>query len=599
MSKAVVGKAGWTLIGLLIAVVAVLGWVGLAHSPVEKKAIVPPVSVDSSLEPQPPAVSFTDITAQAGIGFVHHSGAAGDRLLPETMGSGAAFFDLDNDGDQDLLLIDSGRLRGHPADAPVVPSLHLYRNDGSGHFTDVSAEAAPADAFYGMGVALGDYDQDGWTDVFVTAVGENRLYRNQQGRLEDVTAAAGVAGDPYDWSTGASFVDVDQDGDLDLFVANYITWSLEIDRKVNFQITGIGRAYGPPNAFAGSDAYLYRNLGDGRFEDVSASSGIRVAHPQSGEPMAKALAVLPLDIDRDGAMDLFVANDTVQNFLFRNRGQGRFEEVGTESGVAFDRNGAATGAMGVDSAHIFDDPDQAIAIGNFANEMSSLYVTSSGRLPLSDQAIISGIGAASRAALTFGLFFFDYDLDGRLDLLQVNGHLEPEINQVQASQSHAQAAQLFWNCGTACRTPFVPVSAASMGDLARPIVGRGATYADIDADGDLDVLITQNNGPPRLLRNDQAIGHHWLRVALQGSAPNREAIGAELMLTLGDRQLRRRVMPSRSYLSQVELPVTFGLGAAQQVTSLAIVWPDGTRQEVVDPALDEVLLVRQHEEDAN
>jgi hypothetical protein len=312
--------------------------------------------------------------------------------------------------------------------------------------------------------------------------------------------------------------------------------------------------------------------------------------------MAKALAVVPLDIDRDGALDLFVANDTVQNFLFRNLGGGRFEEVGTEYGVAYDRNGAATGAMGVDSAHIFDDHEQAIAIGNFANEMSSLYVTNAGRAPLADQAIIAGVGAASRTALTFGLFFFDYDLDGRLDLLQANGHLEPEINQVQASQSHAQSPQLFWNCGAACRTSFVPVGAAGMGDLARPMVGRGATYADIDADGDLDVLLTQNNGAPRLLRNDQALGHRWLRVVLRGRPPNREAIGAELVLSLGDRELQRRVMPSRSYLSQVELPVTFGLGTARRADKLTVLWPDGSRQELVDPQLDRVLVINQEEE---
>jgi hypothetical protein len=581
---------------VLVALSAAVAWFTRKGAPVETVAVEPPVRVDNSREPQPPVVRFTDITAQAGIDFVHRSGATGDRLLPETMGGGGAFFDLDNDGDQDLLLIDSGQLPGQSVSTHVESGLRLYRNDGSGHFADISASAITLDDFYGMGVALGDYDQDGWTDVFVTAVGENRLYRNLGGRLEDVTATAGVAGKKSDWGTGASFVDVDQDGDLDLFVANYVRWSPDIDRKVNFQITGIGRAYGPPTAFAGSDAYLYRNLGDGRFEDVSDGSGIRVAHPQSGEPMAKALAVLPLDIDGDGAVDLFVANDTVQNFLFHNLGGGRFEEVGTDYGVAYDRNGAATGAMGVDAAQVFDDGEQAIVIGNFANEMSSLYLTSAGRAPLSDQAIIAGIGPASRKALTFGLFFFDYDLDGRLDLLQANGHLEPEINQVQASQSHAQPPQLFWNCGDACRTPFVPVGAESMGDLALPMVGRGAAYADIDDDGDLDVLLTQNDGAPRLLRNDQSLGHHWLRVVLRGTPPNREAIGAELVLTLGDRQLRRRVMPSRSYLSQVELPVTFGLGDETRADRLLIVWPDGSRQELADLEVDRTLVVSARQE---
>ncbi len=598
MSRDTASALGKTVFALICvgAGITSLFWFGRRDEALETAAVEAPVRVDTSAEPQPPPAPFTDITAQVGIDFVHRNGATGDRLLPETMGSGGAFFDLDNDGDQDLLLVDSVNLVGQSVAADPASTLRLYRNDGTGRFEDVSADAAPTDSFYGMGVAVADYDQDGWTDVFVTAVGENQLYRNENGRLRDVTAQAGVGGSAADWSTGASFVDVDQDGDLDLFVANYVTWSPDIDRQVNFQITGLGRAYGPPTAYAGSDAYLYRNLGNGRFEDVSQSSGIQVTHPQSGEPMAKALAVLPLDIDRDGAMDLFVANDTVQNFLFLNLGGGRFEEVGTDYGVAFDRNGAATGAMGVDSAHIFNDEEQAIAIGNFANEMSSFYLTMAGRAPLSDQAIIAGIGPASRRALTFGLFFFDYDLDGRLDLLQVNGHLEPEIHQVQASQHHAQPAQLFWHCGDDCRTPFVPVKPEMMGDLTTPIVGRGAAYADIDGDGDLDVLLTQNNGAPRLLRNDQSLGNHWLRVVLRGDPPNREAIGAALVLTVGDRQLHRRVMPSRSYLSQVELPVTFGLGETNRVDRLSITWPDGSRQTIVEPAVDGTLVIRQGQE---
>ncbi|NNM00788.1 MAG: VCBS repeat-containing protein, partial [Gammaproteobacteria bacterium] len=444
---------------------------------VEAPAIAP---VEMTEEAPAPAVRFTDITRQAGIAFTHFNGAYGDKLLPETMGSGVAFFDYDNDGDQDLLLINSDHWPDQDLSGDETPGMALYQNDGRGQFTDVTAAAGLAVPLYGMGAAVGDYDNDGDPDLFVTTYGTNHLFRNDGGRFEAVTAAAGVAGAPDSWSTSAAFADIDNDGDLDLFVANYVGWSRELDFNVNFQLTGIGRAYGPPNAYPGSHSYLYRNDGEGRFVDISAAAGIQVDNPTTGQPMGKALAVAPVDIDGDGWMDLLVANDTVQNFLFHNQGDGVFAERGSTMGVAFDRNGQATGAMGVDIAHFRNDADLGVAIGNFANEMSSLYVTQGAAPPFTDEAIVAGIGPTSRRALTFGLYFFDYDLDGRLDLLQANGHLEAEINKVQSSQQHRQSAQLYWNCGADCRSSFVPQPADSIGDLGTPIVGRGASYADID-----------------------------------------------------------------------------------------------------------------------
>jgi len=552
---------------------------------------VSPLSVHR--EAQAPAVHFTDITDVAGIRFSHVTGAYGEKLLPETMGSGVAFFDFDNDADQDLLLINSDYWPGHvDADAPRS-TMELYENDGRGQFTNVTRAAGLAVPMYGMGVAVGDYDNDGDADIFVTAYGTNRLFRNDGGHFEDVTGEAGVGGSVDAWSTSASFLDVDNDGDLDLFVANYVQWSQQIDLNVNFQLTGIGRAYGPPNAYRGTHDYLYRNNGDGRFSDVSAANGLHVNNPATGEPIGKALAVVPVDIDRDGWLDLLVANDTVQNFFFHNQGQGVFEERGSPLGMGFDRDGKATGAMGVDVAHFRNDAELGFAIGNFANEMTSLYVTQDARPPVTDEAIVEGIGPASRLALTFGVFFFDYDLDGRLDFLQANGHLEGDINKVQSSQHYRQAPQLFWNCGNDCRASFLVQPIDANGDFATPLVGRGAAYADIDSDGDLDVVITQNGGAPLLLRNDLSLDHHWLRIKLTGAAVNRDAIGAWVEVCAGDTVQRRQVMPSRSYLSQVEPVLTFGLGVADRVDRVDVFWPDGTVHSLDSVAIDSQVEITQ------
>ena len=522
-----------------------------------------------------PSLAFTDITTRAGIDFVHEAGAYGERLLPETMGGGVAFFDYDNDGDQDLLLVNSTTWPWRPPPATPATSK-LYRNRGDGSFEDVSEATGMALVLYGMGVATGDFDGDGFVDVFVTAVGENRLFRNSSGEgFVDVTAEAGVAGSPDSWSTSAAFIDIDGDGDLDLFACNYVAWSPEIDREVDYRLTGIGRAYGPPTDFPGTDSYLYRNDG-GTFVDISEHAGVRVANPSTGQPVGKALAVLPVDVDGDRRPDLVVANDTVRNFLFLNQGEGRFREAGVDMGLAFDAGGASTGAMGVDAARFDNDDKLAVVIGNFANEMSSFYVARPGEGLFSDDAIVSGVGAPSRRALTFGVFFFDADLDGRLDMLAANGHVEPEIRRVQASQSYGQPIQLFWNCGKDCPRRYELLD--QVGDLDAPIVGRGAAYADIDNDGDLDIAITQVGGRAVLLRNDQALGDNWIRVNLASESANRHAIGAVVTATVGDRRQVRVVNPARSYLSQVELPVTFGLGDARRLDELTVHWPSGAQE---------------------
>jgi enediyne biosynthesis protein E4 len=544
-----------------------------------------------------PKAGFRDITAEAGIRFLHNNGAYGEKLLPETMGSGVAFLDFDNDGDQDLLFVNSAPWPWKDSNATNAGSATsaLYRNDGSGRFEDVTRGSGLEVSLYGMGVAIGDYDNDSYVDVFLTALGENRLFHNERnGRFKDVTSAAGIVTRTNDWSTSAAWIDIENDGDLDLFVCNYVQWSREIDLEVDYRLVGIGRAYGPPMNFPGSFPVLYRNDGRGRFADISERAGVQIKNPATGVPMAKSLAVAPVDVNGDNFMDLVVANDTVQNFLFTNRHDGTFDEIGARSGIAFDIYGQTRGAMGIDSARFRNDSALGIAIGNFANEPNALYVSQQDSVIFADEAIAEGVGPASRLLLKFGLFFFDYDLDGRLDVLTANGHLEEDIGKIQRSQKYRQPAQLFWNRGVSSSMSFVTVPPEKCGDdLFKPIVGRGSAFADIDNDGDLDVVMTQVGGPPLLLRNEQKLGHNWLRLKLVGARSNRDAIGAWIRVRVADQTLSRQVMPARSYLSQSELPVSIGLGKATRIDTLEVLWPSGFVQRINDPKLNGTMVVQE------
>jgi len=579
---------------LVILALGAGAWVVLRKKPEAKPVQVTKLSAPASVNrsaPEIPEAKFTDVTASSGVNFIHYSGAYGDKLLPETMGGGVAFFDFDNDGDADLLFISGTDWAWSTKKAAKPPTMALYRNDGKGRFEEVTAGSGLDVSFFGMAPVVGDFDNDGLVDLFVTGVGGNHLFRNLGGgKFADVTKESGVGGLPTDWSTCAAWFDYDNDGKLDLFVGHYVKWSKEIDLEVGYKIDGVSRAYGQPMNFQGTFASLYHNEGGGKFSDASAKSGVQVKNASTGVPTAKSLGVAPVDINGDGWMDFVVANDTVQNFVFTNAHDGTFREIGGLSGVAFDVNGQTRGAMGIDAARYRNDHTLGIAIGNFANEMTAMCVSQRDPSTFNDEAIQEGVGPASRLLLKFGVFFFDYDLDGRLDLLTANGHLEEEITKVQASQKYRQPAQLFWNNGAG----FSVVTPEKAGnDLFKPIVGRGSAYADIDGDGDQDVVHTQVNGAPLLLRNDQSLGHHFLRFKLVGKKSNRDAIGAWVRLKLGKETLSRQVMPTRSYLSQSELPVTIGLGKATQFSDLEITWPGGEKQTVTNANLDATTVVEQ------
>ena len=533
-----------------------------------------------------PTIRFTDATEPSGVAFVHENGAAGHKLLPETMGAGVAVFDFDRDGDQDLLFVNSSRWPDAPSDGAPPSTLALYANDGAGRFRDVTAAVGLDLTFYGQGIAIGEADGDGWPDVYVTAVGPNRLLLNREGRFEDATARAGVAGGEDEWGTGATFFDADGDGDLDLFVCNYLEWSPGIDAAIERERDGVGLTYGLPQQYRGVHPRLFRNDGAGRFTDVSEASGVRVEEAAPGgvtQPVAKALAVAPIDVDRDGRVDLFVANDTSRNFFFHNRGPVEavpfFEEAGEHFGLAFGPNGETTGAMGVDGGHLDESGDLALVVGNFALEASSAFVAQGDPTFFADEAMRLGLGTDTHGALTFGLLLFDADLDGRLDLLQVNGHVESDIERIDPRQSYRQPAQLFRNLGGTPRARFELVAASADDGLARPLAGRGAATGDLDGDGDLDLVLTEVAGPARVLRNDVEAGRRWLRVRLEGPPANPDGIGARIELEVGGRTQVRWIQPTRSYLSQVETPATFGLGDGTP-GKLVVTWPDGAVHEL-------------------
>jgi hypothetical protein len=502
---------------------------------------------------------FTDVTQAAGIDFRHNSGAYGGKLLPETLGSGCAFLDYDNDGWQDLLLVNGMDWAGHKRQKST---LCLYRNNRNGSFTDVTHAAGLDVEVYGMGIAVGDYNNDGFPDIFISCVGQSRLFRNTgKGSFVDVTRSSGLQAH-QGFSTSALWFDYDRDGLLDLFVCNYVRWSPEHD--VFCSLDGKQKSYCTPEAYRGDTCWLFHNRGDGTFEDVTATSGIF-------DSSSKSLGVAMFDYDRDGWPDLLVANDTQPNKLYRNARNGTFKDVAVEAGLAFSAEGKARAGMGVDTADFENSGSAGVAITNFDNEMVGLY-RRAGKDGYADIATQSGVGLASKDRLGFGCVFFDPNLDGRLDLALANGHIDETVRNIRGNVGYAQPPQLFMNQGG---NKFNDIAATVGGGFAAVKVGRGLAYGDFDLDGDLDLLITTNNGPAYLYRNDQLAGNRSLRFHLVGTKSNRDAIGATVQIHYGNETQMHMVKTGSSYLSQSELPLTFGVEKRDTVKQVIIRWPSG------------------------
>jgi len=515
-----------------------------------------------SLPAAGPGFRFVDVTGSAGIHFQHNSGAYGGKLLPETLGSGCAFLDYDADGWQDILLVNSMDWPGHKRQRTT---LKLYHNNRNGTFTDVTKAAGLDVEMYGMGVAVGDYNNDGFPDLFITCVGQSHLFRNTgKGTFIDVTKPSGLEG-KTGLSTSAVWFDYDRDGFLDLFVCNYVRWSAEHD--VFCSLDGKNKSYCTPEAYRGDTCWLYHNRGNGTFEDVTASSGIF-------DSSSKSLGVAMLDYDQDGWPDLLVANDTQPNKLYRNLHNGKFKDIAVEAGLAFSSDGKARAGMGVDVADFENSGKPGIVITNFDNEMIGLY-RYQGK-GYDDVAMQTGLGAASRNTLGFGCVFFDVDLDGLQDIAIANGHIDETVRHIRGNVGYAQPPQLFHNTGGG---KFQDIAEEVGGGFDTPKVGRGLAVGDFDRDGDLDVLLTTNNGGAYLYRNDVGNGNRSVRFKLVGTQSNRDGIGATVRIFLGGQQETRVVRSGSSYLSQSELPVTFGIGKAEKVERVVIDWPSGRSEE--------------------
>ncbi len=520
-------------------------------------------------------VTFTDVTASAGIRFTHNSGRAGKKYLPETLGSGAAFFEVDGDGWPDLFLVNSRAWTSGGRKSLGA----LYRNTGKGSFADITAGSGLDVEMYGIGVAAGDYDNDGRQDLYVTALEGDRLFHNEgNGRFRDVTKASGIANASF--GTSAAWFDYDKDGRLDLFVANYVQWTAKTDLWCS--LDGSTKSYCTPESYKGTASRLFRNLGNGTFEDAGRKAGI-------ADPTSKSLGVAVLDYNVDGWPDLFIANDTQPNKLYRNQKNGTFKEEGMIAGVAYSEDGVARGAMGVDAADYDRSGRPHLLVGNFSNQMLGLYHNEGTGLFV-DEAPKSTVGRASLLSLAFGVFFFDYDLDGFPDILAANGHIEEEIGRVQPRVQYKQPPLLFRNNG---QKRFDNATASVGPAFSRPIVARGAAYADYDHDGDLDVLITSNHGPAYLFRNDGGDANNWITVRTRGTKSNRDGIGAVVRVTSASGRQWSMVRSGSSYASQSDLALTFGLGRDSSVAAIEVEWPSGARDRLVNVAARQAIVIEE------
>jgi len=535
------------------------------------------ISTSPLSQSRAPGIHFVDITKTAGLAFTHYSGSSGKKYLPETLGPGVAFIDYNGDGWQDLFFTNG---KDWPGQRRRSPTLQLFRNNKDGTFTNVSREAGLAREVYGMGSAVGDFDNDGNDDLFVSALGQSLLFRNMGGVFRDVTKEAGLAG-PNEFSTSAAWVDYDKDGRLDLFVANYVQWSPQTD--IFCTLDGTNKSYCTPESYKGASARLWRNRGDGTFEDATVKAGLF-------DNTSKGLGVAVLDANQDSWPDLLLINDTQPNRLYINNRNGTFNERGILSGIAYSEDGVARAGMGVAAADYDRSGYPSVMITNFANQMLALYHNEGNGLFV-DEAPRSEVGRSSLLTLGFGCFFFDYDLDGWLDVFVANGHIERDIERIQSRIKFAQPPHLFRNTE---KGRFQEVTRSLGDDFGRPRVSRGAAYGDIDNDGDLDIVMTTNGGPAVLLRNDGG-SNHSLRLRLAGVRSNRDGFGAVARVRLGTETQTQTLQSGSSYLSQSERVLTFGLGNRMQADSVEIAWPSGQIDRLTNVRGGQVVVVREGE----
>ena len=506
---------------------------------------------------------FTDVTQESGIQWVHQNGVTSQKYFIETMGGGGAFLDFDKDGWLDIFLADSG---SHVYSPTESPSRHgLYKNNGDGTFTEVTDKTGLAKEGYGMGVAVGDFDNDGWSDLYVTQFGRNNLFRNRgDGTFEDVTTQAGVGVDA--WSTSAAFFDMDNDGDLDLFVCLYLDWDYEKELYCG-QLEEGYRTYCHPRGYRPIASVLFQNNGDATFTDVTARAGVKIP--------GKALGVVTGDVNGDGLADIYVANDTVANFLFKNNGDGTFQEIGVAGGVAFGTNGQPESGMGVDFGDYSEDGRIDLVVTNFDQEMNNLY-TNQGENWFVDQALQAGVGPVALLYSGFGVRLLDYDNDGDLDLVVLNGHIQDNIHLFQVNVDYAEPPLLLENAGGR----FADVGKESGEIWQRALVGRALAAGDYDNDGDSDLLFVNNGQPAVLLRNDGGNRNPWLGLELVGYRSNRDAVGAALTLTTNRRRVFRERHGGGSYQAAHDPRIVFGLGEGEAMISLEIRWPSGVVQHL-------------------
>ena len=522
--------------------------------------------------PRQPPIVFTDVADRAGIGFVHRNGAAGNFWYPELFGGGVAVLDLDGDAWPDLLFVN-----GRDWQVDGRPARHgLFRNNRDGTFSDVLAGSGLDGVnAYGLGATIADYDNDGRDDIFMTTVDGGRLFHNEgHGTFADVSARAGIRNTEF--SVSAAWFDYDRDGRVDLFIGNYVRWSPGAEVRCGL---GGERGYCGPDAYKPVASKLYRNAGGGRFEDVTARAGLDA-------PSDKAMGVAVLDYNGDGWPDLFVGNDRVPAKLYRNDGHGRFVEEGVQAGVALSEHGAARANMGVDAADYDRSGRPHLVVGNFFNEMLGLYHNENGKVFV-DAAPRTEVGRASLLAVTWAVFFLDYDLDGYPDIFAANGGTdESQVRDARARVS--QPPLLLWNRGNGT---FENETKTLGSAFNRPMMARGAAYADFDGDGDLDIAVSTLNGPAHLFRNDGGNRGNWLRVRTIGSRSNRSGIGANVRVTSASGTQGQMVHSGSSYASQSELTLTFGLGTDTRVSRIAVEWPSGRTQTFEDVAANQAVRI--------